>query len=62
MITYLKPFILESVNFSKEIKLRERGKKKVILCGLVTDRGLNSLIYRSLQYTVMTKNKFPSVK
>lgn len=62
MITYLKPFILESVNFSKEIKLRERGKKKVILCGLVTDRGLNSLIYQSLQYTVMTKNKFPSVK
>lgn len=62
MITYLKPFILESVNFSKEIKLRERGKKKVILCGLVTDQGLNSLIYRSLQYIVMTKNKFPSVK
>lgn len=56
MITYLKPFILESVNLRNENKLKERGKKKVILCGLVADQALNSLIHCCLQYTVMTKN------
>lgn len=56
MITYLKPFILESVNLRNENKLKESGEKKVILCGLVADQALNSLIHCCLQYTVMTKN------